>query len=882
MKRTILVTGDIVLDHHLYKGKRQNPGDVVSVGGRSKLEFGGAKLCFEIIKACGSQPFVCVKRDQSSSEVTVATFFGISDVAPASMPLSRQCFAIWEPRMFDNVEVWRTAELLGYGGIGGDDFLPTPASDILKSPADVIVIDDGAMGIRNTQSNALWPDFLRDTKPSSEDAPWIIHKMTGPILQGDLWRAISGTHRDRSIVLVSGSDIRFEAVRVSSGISWERTALDLAFELRRNPAIASLTECRHCVITFGMEGALHYDRGENGTGESCTLLYDPAYQEGDWSSAIDGGGVGKMSCIAAGLACRIATAQDRGEEITDAVRNGAAIGLQTARQVIRHGHGKITDANPGPPLELIGQSLRADNETFQQATVPMDDGASGSTISTWSILSGNRDANSHSQPLTGIARRVALYGPSQLSRIPHQRFGKLLVADRSEIESLRNVQIAIQNYKRKKQAMKPLSIAVFGSPGSGKSFGVKQIAKAVLGKDAPILEFNLSQFRPGDDQALAAALHQVRDAALGPYTPVVFWDEFDSQEYAWLRYLLSPMQDGQFQEGQITHPIGRCIFIFAGGTSHTFERFGTDPRTETAFRMSKGPDFKSRLHVYLNVLGPNPRTKFDEAKSEWVYDPADMCYPIRRSLLLRSMLGLFGDEPLDIDDGILTALLEIDKYEHGARSMENIITQLKDAGVPNVLRRSDLASPEVVSMHANYEKLMSLANQNLEFKKLADRLAPAIHAYYLAKFGGLAEADANEVLTSSKRRLLEFKKLDAEMQSINVAAALRIPKNLSVAGLRVMERPESELGKPAALTKPIDQIIEDQIEAMAQEEHIGWMKALLINGWRYGEVRDNAQKLHPCLKEYSQLPEKEKDKDRNAIRNYPNILALENYTITHE
>ena len=87
-----------------------------------------------------------------------------------------------------------------------------------------------------------------------------------------------------------------------------------------------------------------------------------------------------------------------------------------------------------------------------------------------------------------------------------------------------------------------------------------------------MLEFNLAQFAETTD--LIGAFHQVRDKVLQGLTPIVFWDEFDSREYEWLQYLLAPMQDGSFQEGQITHPIGKCVFVFAGGTSYDFDNFG--------------------------------------------------------------------------------------------------------------------------------------------------------------------------------------------------------------------------------------------------------------------------------------------------------------------
>ena len=113
----------------------------------------------------------------------------------------------------------------------------------------------------------------------------------------------------------------------------------------------------------------------------------------------------------------------------------------------------------------------------------------------------------------------------------------------------------------------------------------KKLPKGVMGHDVPILDFNLSQFSGPAD--LIGAFHQVRDEVLKGNIPVVFWDEFDSAKYEYLQYLLAPMQDGTFQEGQVTHTIGRCIMVFAGATSYKMETF-------RCFRQSPGRIGKGR------------------------------------------------------------------------------------------------------------------------------------------------------------------------------------------------------------------------------------------------------------------------------------------------
>lgn len=46
-----------------------------------------------------------------------------------------------------------------------------------------------------------------------------------------------------------------------------------------------------------------------------------------------------------------------------------------------------------------------------------------------------------------------------------------------------------------------------------------------------------------------------------------------------------------------------------------------------------------------------------------------------------------------------------------------------------------------------------------------------------------------------------------------------------------------------------------------QQSHEGWMKEKLENGWRYGEVKDEDAKTHPCLVPFDDLPVEQQLKD---------------------
>lgn len=923
MTTKILVTGDYGFDYDIYLSSDEDNPPPGTPPARIGVSVGGAGIALRVLKAVGARLADDAKKEPPTPGLDVG-FAGRPEGA-TSPPTA----ALWQKFKFgklgktakeDNAEVWRVRRSLSLGE--GDFFRLLQSPEMPEvAPADfkpqVVLVEDNVGGFR-----FQIPAWLQErANDESEHLPeWIVLKTSAPVCHGAFWWALSGPTeaRDRLVVVVSIRDLRSSEIRVSQGISWERTALDLARELSQSPLLEGLRRARHVIVTLHGEAALWMERVGSGEDEqrNFTLLFDPGYMEGEWSRELcgpEGNAYGFQSTLAAAVAAHLAMAG--GNRLATGISNG----LRAMRLLRAMGHGADTSSAPEFPTKALAAVI-LEHDVAKLPTdlpgLPQIDwsklGAFGRTVipasaftsdraaeteaeatccgsPKWRILEASDGRPSPDQPLYGLGHRVALLGLDALKDAPYASFGHLFTADRDEIEALRNIQRLIQDYDNNKSDTKPLSIAVFGPPGAGKSFGIKQMAETALRGKKAFLEFNLSQFENVTD--LIGAFHQVRDKVLEGGLPIVFWDEFDSQSHRWLQYLLAPMQDGKFQEGQITHPIGRCIFVFAGATSYDLENFGPPEKpwsqsdealkehkqATTEFRLKKGPDFKSRLHGNLNVLGPNQRQCFHPANppgEQWVDDPKDVCFPVRRAILLRSWLGLMDPrkkqsrDRLKMDSGLLAALIEVDHYSHGARSMEKIVATVRQAGGERGYHRSALPTNEVLEMNVrNLKQFLEIMEQPRTFQKHAWKLAPAIHAawYPLAD-----QENAYKV---------GFLELSEEAKGDNFAAAVRIPVILGLVGLQLVDKEDPQSAVP---NDDVKALLENHMELLAEEEHKGWMEVKCANGWKKAplpkdKAERNAQReigLHHCLIPYADLPEADKTLDRTSIRNYPTVANL--------
>ena len=70
------------------------------------------------------------------------------------------------------------------------------------------------------------------------------------------------------------------------------------------------------------------------------------------------------------------------------------------------------------------------------------------------------------------------------------------------------------------------------------------------------------------------------------------------------------------------------------------------------------------------------------------------------------------------------------------------------------------------------------------------------------------------------------------------------------------------------------------VELLSKNTHHVWAKGRLNEGWTFGPVRDKNLKQHPCLIPYEELPENEKEYDRNTAIETLKVIQKLGWKIT--
>lgn len=71
-------------------------------------------------------------------------------------------------------------------------------------------------------------------------------------------------------------------------------------------------------------------------------------------------------------------------------------------------------------------------------------------------------------------------------------------------------------------------------------------------------------------------------------------------------------------------------------------------------------------------------------------------------------------------------------------------------------------------------------------------------------------------------------------------------------------------------------------EALARNTHEVWAENRIKDGWKYGDVRDDEKRCHPCLIPYDELSEEEKEYDRHTSIEALKLITKLGYKIVKE
>ncbi|KAK2762829.1 hypothetical protein FQN54_001004 [Arachnomyces sp. PD_36] len=706
------------------------------------------------------------------------------------------------------------------------------------------LLQDADCSFNDADSDAVI-ELFRQSQPQ-----FLLYHMARPLCSGKIWETLRngpfvGADRkqdpEKVIVIIDANDLRAEGIELSHGLSWEKTSEGFVEQLGSVGRLVSLVTCAHLIVRFGCAGAI-YHRGLRVV--RPTLFFDPLSAEGDFARRNLGHVPGEPEAFVAGFTKALIESKDLN------VEESIESGLRTARRLARRG---LSIQDPESPQcspvhafsEIMGNFNQAEDDKLIKFLIPSDE-ISRSNDPNWSLLDYTIGDPSE------VARRIVKEGThSPASHVPLARFNRLVLVDRHDIESFRTLFNFLEEYLAARKG-KPLSIALFGPRGSGKSFSAFQVAEAATkGQKTQRLRFDLSQFTGLDD--LLAAFHSVRDCTLEGFIPLVYFNGFDTPfsgtQFGWFPYLLPPMLAGKFSDRGISRPIGSAVFFFGATVVKNHEMLCRLSKADSA-RLTLAHDFLGCLHGFVNVLGPD--------RSE----PGDRLYPVRRAVILRALLEerepnlITRGKMISIDDSVLNRLLLVPEYRQGIRSLKAIIAMSRLNGCRR-FERAALPPKSQMDVHVEYSTFMRYANGIPIPQSIREGLARSLHEVYIENRRKIA------VTSPARETLQEWSELDEEFKESARAHADSIPQKLRLISCFLSEKQEYR--------EPVKEFTPAQIELLAENEHDRWNAERLQKQWHLGELAP-AKRKSPFLVPWANLGGEWRNIDRVMVASYPKIL----------
>lgn len=873
----VIVTGDLLEDHNLIRHRlAPNRHHVPFPCALMNEQAGGAWYTASLLKP------ICDRPGNTLVNHTVT----LDDASKAGT--INQAFTLWSPyeAVSRKGQVWRGSEFLGcqqahYAGVTSGQAVPTFQFKNVRSP-NLVILDDMCLGFRDRPE--MWP---AEIKKKSSRTPFIL-KTSFPLTPSKLWDHMLTHHARQLTVVLSVEALRARGAGISRGLSWDRTLEDLQHEFQHGESSRDLARASRTVILLHAEAMCVF------AGKRLErFVFHPDQTEGCTRASLPGHSFGALSLATACTA----------RHLLDPDGFPLFVTLARTLSAIRENH--FAGAGSVTLKDQDTAGFKPDS-AWRDAALPIlnpcddtklkdyikDDklperayGAAyhPSILSSWDTRRESNHRLSLLARVTGQgyecmyakALEIVQTGVDQaLQSVPCARYGNYLTVDRVEIERINELRKLILDYRDDAGDKRPLSIAVFGQPGSGKSFAIKQLAKTIFGKDHPIITFNLSQFSGGVHE-LCRALQKVRDASVKGAMPLIIWDEFDTDHLKWLKDFLAPMQDAEFVEGGDVHPLGKSIFIFAGGTCHCFEDFD---RHDDAFKALKGPDFVSRLRGYLDVKGPNPS---DQKPVKDNRRSLDQAHVVRRAILFRSMLERNAGHLIDplsdraaVDPRILRAVLRVHEFKHGARSMEALIT-MSALDHEERFGLDALPSKELLRLHVadDFSEFLQTAEVSTADIEI---LAQGLHDAWCAekKNQGFTYGKVTDKTKKTNQYLCPYTDLDESGKELNRIPARNTMAALLHADYNLIPRHTSPRGY-----QEVKSLSGAALTTLVEEQHDIWLRDRLSRGTVLGSKVVDRLQIHHDACPFHKLPAAHIAYDRQIAKSFPALLKTVGFKI---
>jgi len=247
-------------------------------------------------------------------------------------------------------------------------------------------------------------------------------------------------------------------------------------------------------------------------------------------------------------------------------------------------------------------------------------------------------------------------------------------------------------------------------------------------------------------------------------------------------------------------------------------------------------------------------TNWPEFQNGGFLQMTDQPYPITHAYIC------FDNTPLGLLAGFTLLRLLPDK------KTQIMVRMSEDAGLAAFLK--EIRSTELKDLSA-----FGLLDRTCKIGLLDDgtheALARVIHGNYVEK----EKQKGNTVRDNPS--MAPWDELPDELKESNRRQADHIGIKLAATDCRMA--PWQDYGKEKFFFKP------EEIEKMAELEHTRWCEEKIMEGWEYGEKRDDSQKIHPDLIAAWDDPRLEddeaKEKDRGAVKLIPYLLAQAGFQI---